>query len=75
MHAHNINKNDYNKTRRLFADVNKELDSAIDTLADGALIPETYNEEIEEAFFLITESGEYLTDENGIPLIAEIRKC
>ena len=74
MHAHNINKTDYSKTRKLFETVNQELDAAIEDLADGALIPDTYNKEIEDAFFLVTDSGDYLTDEMGNRLIVEVRK-
>lgn len=74
MHAHNINKTEFGKTRKIFEKVNQELDNAIEGLADGALIPDTYNKEIEDVFFLVTDSGAYLTDENGVPFIAEIRK-
>ena len=72
MHAHNINKTVYNKTRKLFESVNRELDDAIEGLADGILIPNTYNKEIEKAFFLLSDDGDYLTDEEGVPLIAEV---
>ena len=74
MHAHNINKLEYIKTRKLFEKVNQELDDAIEGLADGALIPDTYNKEIEDAFFLVTENGDYLTDEMGNKLIVEVRR-
>ena len=69
MHAHNINKSEFNKARNLFKSVNEELDKAINGLADGALIPDTYNQEIKDAFLLVTDKGEVLTD-NGIPLVA-----
>ena len=69
MHAHNINRIEYNKARRLFEDVNKELDDAIEGLADGALIPDTYNEEINDAVYLMTENGDYITDQDGNRLV------
>lgn len=74
MHAHNINKNEFFNTRKLFKTVNQELDNAIEGLADGALIPNTYNNDIENAFFLATENGEIITTEQGIPIICEIRR-
>ena len=74
MHAHNINKYDFFKTRKMFEAVNQELDKSIMGLADGALIPNSYNQEIANAFFLATEDGQIITDEQGIPLIGEIRR-
>ena len=58
MHAHNINKSEYIKARRLFEAINAELDAAIEGLAEGALIPDTYSKEIDEAVYLVIESGD-----------------
>ena len=69
MHAHNINKTEYIKTRKLFKTVNQELDVTIEGLADGVLIPDTYNMEIDEAVYLVTENGDYITDHEGNRLV------
>lgn len=74
MHAHNISKSEYISIRKLFNTVNQELDYSIEKLADGALIPNSYNQEIEDAIFLVTENGEYLSTEDGVPLICEFRR-
>ena len=71
MHAHNINKAEFKKARKLFEDVNHELDAAIEKLADGALIPDTYNKEIDNAVNFVAENGNYLTDNEGNRLIIE----
>lgn len=39
MHAHNIDKNDFRRTKQLFKKVNNELDDAIDSLSNDTLIP------------------------------------
>lgn len=69
MHARNINKAEYVRARRLLEDVNHELDAAIEGLADGALIPDTYNKEIDEAVYLVTENGDCITDYEGNGLV------
>ena len=69
MHAHNIDKTEYIKSRKLFKAVNQELDAAIERLADGAFIPDTYNKDIGEAVYLMTENGDYITDHEGNRLV------
>jgi len=72
MHAHNINKADYSSTRRLFEDANKELDAAIEGLADGSLIPDIYKEDIVHTVYLVADDGFFLTDSEGDRLVATI---
>lgn len=59
MHAHNIDKEEYLRSARLFKKVNEEIDFAIEKLADGAFVPDSYNQDIENA----------IQEENGVPSI------
>ncbi len=73
MHAHNIKRDEYLQMKRLFQNINDELDEAIESLADGALIPETYNEDLGNALTYLTDSnGVCITDEKGNPIIVNI---
>ena len=66
MHAHYITRNDYRSIKRLFNDINSQIDMAIEDLADGALIPETYNEDLKNALaYLIDSDGDYILDHKG----------
>lgn len=49
MHAHNIDKEGFLYSLRLFKAANREIDIAIESLEDGALVPDSYNQEIEAA--------------------------
>jgi len=60
MHAHNISRLDYSKTQKLFMKINREIDEAIEGLADGAFIPESYNTDLMEAITSASiYNGEY----------------
>lgn len=66
MHAHNINKAKFDEIQQLFKSVNDEIDRAIESLADGALIPENYNRVIGEALALwLTDDGDLVVDDGS----------
>lgn len=66
MHAHYIRRKDYLQIKRLFENINAEIDGAIEGLANGALVPETYNEDLGNALaFLIDSKGDFITDHEG----------
>lgn len=70
MHAHYIMRKEYLQIRRLFEQINSEIDEAIEGLANGALIPSTYNEDLGNAMaYFTTHEGEYVTDHEGNRLI------
>ena len=67
MHAHNIDKADFNKTKKLFKKVNEELDRSIEQLGDGSFIPDDYNQEINKAvIFISCEATESLDSEINV---------
>lgn len=55
MHAHNISKKDYQNTKKLFVQVISEIDESISNLAEGAFVPDDYNEKLDDAFVLQKE--------------------
>jgi len=60
MHAHIISKTIFTKSRTLFQNINEELDKAIEEIAKGTLIPEDYNDVINEAIEIYDGSYEIL---------------
>lgn len=70
MHAHYIKRKDYLQIKRLFDNINSEIDEAIESLANGALVPETYNEDLGNALaYLTDQEGNYITDHEGNQLV------
>ena len=73
MHAHYIKRKDYRDIKRLFTNINAEIDEAIESLANGALVPETYNEDLENALAYLTDHEEnYITDHDGNRIMLKI---
>lgn len=73
MHAHYIKRKDYLDIKRLFTNINAEIDEAIEGLANGALVPETYNEDLGNALAYLTDhEGNYLTDQEGNRLVVRV---
>lgn len=73
MHAHYIKRKDYRDIKRLFTNINDEIDEAIESLANGALVPETYNEDLENALAYLTDHEEnYITDHEGNRIMLKI---
>ena len=66
MHAHNTDKKTFNRAKSLFEEINNEIDEAIEALANGAIISDTYNKDLETAMaYLVLPDGDYLVDSEG----------
>lgn len=63
MHAHNINKKIFTDTEKLFKQVNKELDQAIEEISRSKTIPESFNQSLANIIFIEANTTETISAE------------